>query len=66
MVQNSLGRYWIESHPEDRELINEWDFYLENPKPEIDFEEKIAPYVNKEMKVEEIKCFDPAMEVGIF
>lgn len=64
MVQNSLGRYWIESHPEDRELINEWDFYLENPKPEIDFEEKIAPYVNKEMKVEEIKCFDPAMGSG--
>ncbi|OJD42604.1 restriction endonuclease [Bacillus sp. 4048] len=64
MVQNSLGRYWIESHPEDRELINGWDFYLENSKSEFDFEEKIAPYINKEMKVEEIKCFDPAMGSG--
>ncbi|EMA6342982.1 BREX-1 system adenine-specific DNA-methyltransferase PglX [Bacillus cytotoxicus] len=64
MVQNSLGRYWIESHPEDRELIKDWDFYLENPDPEPDFEEKLAPYINKEMQVEEIKCFDPAMGSG--
>ena len=64
MVQNALGRYWIESHPEDRELIDEWEFYLENPNLELDFEEKLAPYLNKNMKVEEIKCFDPAMGSG--
>lgn len=64
MVQNSLGRYWVESHPEHRDLINNWDFYLENPNPEPDFEEKLAPYLNKDMKVEEIKCFDPAMGSG--
>ena len=64
MVQNSLGRYWIESHPEDRELIEDWEFYLENPNPEPDLEEKLAPYLNKNMKVEEIKCFDPAMGSG--
>lgn len=64
MVQNSLGRYWVESHPEDRKLINGWDFYLENSNSEFDFEERIAPYINKEMKVEEIKCFDPAMGSG--
>lgn len=64
MVQNSLGRYWIESHPEDDELKKEWEFYLENPEKEDDFEEKIAPYINKEMKVEDIKCFDPACGSG--
>ncbi|PFO83576.1 BREX-1 system adenine-specific DNA-methyltransferase PglX [Bacillus cereus] len=64
MVQNTLGRYWIESHPEDRELIEGWEFYLENPNLNLDFEEKLAPYINKEMKVEEIKCFDPAMGSG--
>lgn len=64
MVQNSLGRYWIESHPEHRDLIENWEFYLENPNPEPDFEEKLAPYINKELKVEEIKCFDPAMGSG--
>ncbi|MDV2581666.1 BREX-1 system adenine-specific DNA-methyltransferase PglX [Alkalibacillus haloalkaliphilus] len=64
MVQNSLGRYWIENHPEDRELIDNWEFYLENPNPDEDFEEKLAPYLNKDLKVEDIKCFDPAMGSG--
>lgn len=64
MVQNSLGRYWVESHPEHNELKEEWEFYLENPKPESDFEEKLAPYINKELKVEDIKCFDPACGSG--
>jgi hypothetical protein len=64
MVQNSLGRYWVESHPEHRELLGNWEFYLENPNPEPEFEEKLAPYINKELKVEDIKCFDPAMGSG--
>ncbi|MGF0108933.1 BREX-1 system adenine-specific DNA-methyltransferase PglX [Clostridium sp. SGI.024] len=64
MVQNSLGRYWVESHPEHNELKKEWEFYLENPNPESDFEEKLAPYINKELKVEDIKCFDPACGSG--
>ncbi len=64
MVQNSLGRYWVESHPEHRDLLGNWEFYLENPNPEPDFAEKLAPYINKELKVEEIKCFDPAMGSG--
>lgn len=64
MVQNTLGRYWVESHPEHRDLIKNWEFYLENPNPEPDFEEKLAPYINKELKVEDIKCFDPAMGSG--
>jgi N-6 DNA Methylase len=64
MVQNSLGRYWIESHPEHKDLLRNWEFYLENPNSEPDFEEKLAPYINKELKVEDIKCFDPAMGSG--
>ncbi|OOB75058.1 restriction endonuclease [Clostridium haemolyticum] len=64
MVQNSLGRYWVESHPEHNELKKEWEFYLENSNPEPDFEEKLAPYINKELKVEDIKCFDPACGSG--
>lgn len=64
MVQNSLGRYWIESYQEHRDLQRKWEFYLENPNPEPDFEEKLAPYINKELEVEEIKFFDPAMGSG--
>lgn len=64
MVQNSLGRYWVESHPEHRDLLGNWEFYLEHPDPEGDIEEKLAPYINKELRVEDIKCFDPAMGSG--
>jgi hypothetical protein len=64
MVQNSLGRYWVESHPEHNDLIGDWDLYLEDPEQKSDFEEKLAPYVNKELRVEDIKCLDPAMGSG--
>lgn len=61
MVQNALGRYWVEAHPEHKELINDWEFYLEH---EESFQEKITPNINKEMNVEDIKCLDPAMGSG--
>lgn len=64
MVQNTLGRYWIESHSEHRDLVRGWDFYLENPQTELNIDQKLVPYINKEMKVEDIKCFDPAMGSG--
>lgn len=64
MVQNALGRYWLESHPEHRELLENWEFYLESPDRESDIAEKLAPYINKELNVEDIKCFDPAMGSG--
>ena len=62
MVQNSLGRYWTEAHPEHEDLITNWEFFLKHQQE--DFQEKIAPYVNKELNVEDIKCFDPAMGSG--
>lgn len=62
MVQNSLGRTWIESHPEHKELQDNWEYYLE--KQDENMEEKLAPYINKDLKVEDIKCFDPAMGSG--
>lgn len=62
MVQNSLGRYWVEAHTEHRELLNNWELFLEHDQE--DFEDKIAPYVNKDLNVEDITCFDPAMGSG--
>ncbi|WFB59695.1 BREX-1 system adenine-specific DNA-methyltransferase PglX [Paenibacillus sp. BR1-192] len=64
MVQNSLGRYWVESHPEDRDLLKEWEYYLENSNNYIDFQGKLDQFINKELRVEDIKCFDPAMGSG--
>ena len=60
MVQNSLGRFWIEAHPEHTDLIKNWKFFLEHSH----FNNKNEQYVNKELKVEDIKCFDPAMGSG--
>ncbi|TXL64463.1 BREX-1 system adenine-specific DNA-methyltransferase PglX [Cerasibacillus terrae] len=62
MVQNSLGRYWIEAHPEQYDLIKNWEYYLE-PR-EKNFEKKLEPYMNRQLNVEDIKCFDPAMGSG--
>ena len=64
MVQNSLGRYWLESHPEQSELKSDWEFYLENPETEKEFEAELMPYLNKELRVEDIKAFDPACGSG--
>ncbi|MGV6937014.1 BREX-1 system adenine-specific DNA-methyltransferase PglX [Paenibacillus sp. CMM36] len=64
MVQNSLGRYWIESHPEDFEIKGRWEYYLESQSYEIGPERKSTQYFQKDLKVENIKCFDPAMGSG--
>nr|WP_246439670.1 BREX-1 system adenine-specific DNA-methyltransferase PglX [Bacillus benzoevorans] len=62
MVQNSLGRYWTEAHREDEDLISNWKYFIKHE--EEDFHEKIALYVNKELRVEDIKLLDPAMGSG--
>ncbi|QQZ09061.1 BREX-1 system adenine-specific DNA-methyltransferase PglX [Heyndrickxia vini] len=62
MVQNSLGRYWTEGHREDEDLISNWEYFIKHE--DEDFHEKIAPYVNKELRVEDIKLLDPAMGSG--
>lgn len=62
MVQNSLGRYWTEAHREDEDLISNWEYFIKHE--EEDFHEKIEPYVNKELRVEDIKLLDPAMGSG--
>ncbi|MEC1714241.1 BREX-1 system adenine-specific DNA-methyltransferase PglX [Schinkia azotoformans] len=64
MVQNTLGRYWIESHPEHRDLIANWEFYIENQDDEVRFEQNLEPYIDQKIRIEEIKCFDPAMGSG--
>src|SRR5699024_6453108 len=62
MVQNSLGRYWVESHPEQKNLTDNWEFYLQNR--EEGYAEKVQEYVNNDLHIEEITCFDPAMGSG--
>jgi type II restriction/modification system DNA methylase subunit YeeA len=64
MVQNSLGRYWLESHPEDNKLKENWEFYLENQNQDPDAIEELEEYLDPNMKIEEVKVFDPACGSG--
>ena len=65
MVENSLGRIWIEGHP-DCELQKNWKYYIENPKQEKNVDIKIAE-CNCEyssLKPEDIRLIDPCMGSG--
>jgi hypothetical protein len=54
MVQNSLGRAWIDATGNDYKKYG-WDYYLES---------KEKPVVKSDMKPEEIKVVDPCMGSG--
>ena len=65
MVENSLGRLWVEGHPND-ELKSNWKYYLEEAKQEPDVEEKLKE-IRKEyagLNPEDIKIIDPCMGSG--
>ena len=65
MVENSLGRLWVEGHP-DADLQGKWKYYLEEAEqePEVQTElEKIREEYAK-LKPEDIKFIDPCMGSG--
>lgn len=64
MVQNSLGRYWVEAHPEQRDLLDNWEYYLDQRNPSTTDIDNKCSLVNQQVKVETMKCFDPAMGSG--
>lgn len=65
MVENSLGRLWLEGHPNDS-LKSEWKYYLEEAEQEPDVQKELDEIRNKYagLKPEEIKCIDPCMGSG--
>ena len=65
MVQNSLGRLWIEGHPND-ELKKSWQYYLDEPEQEEAVNAELAK-IKAEYALatpEEIKIIDPCMGSG--
>ncbi len=65
MVENSLGRLWLEGHPNDS-LKKEWKYYLDETEQEPDVQKQLEE-IRKEyagLKPEEIKCIDPCMGSG--
>jgi type II restriction/modification system DNA methylase subunit YeeA len=65
MVENSLGRLWVEGHPNE-ELKANWKYYIEEAEQEKEVEEKLEKIRKEyaEMKPEDIKCIDPAIGSG--
>ena len=65
MVENSLGRLWVEGHPNDA-LKSGWKYYLDEAKQEHEVEAQLtklrAEYAA--IKPEEIKVIDPCMGSG--
>lgn len=65
MVENSVGRLWIEGH-ENEELKKEWKYYLDEAEQEVDVKEQLKAIREeyKNIKPEEIKVIDPCMGSG--
>lgn len=63
MVENSLGRLWLESHPND-ELKAKWRYYLEETEQEPEVKKQLEELKDPNLNPEEIKILDPAMGSG--
>lgn len=65
MVENSLGRLWLEGHPESN-LKENWKYYLDEAEqePEVQIELAKIREGSKNLKPEDIKVIDPAMGSG--
>ena len=65
MVENSLGRIWVEGHP-DEDLQSRWKYYLEEAEQEPEVAAKLQE-IRKEyadLNPQDIKCIDPCMGSG--
>ena len=65
MVENSLGRMWIEGHPNDG-LKESWKYYLDEAEQEPDVQTHLDE-VRREyagLNPEDITCIDPCMGSG--
>lgn len=65
MVENSLGRLWVEGHP-DCGLKEGWKYYLEEAEQELEVQDKLND-IRKEyasLDPEDIKLIDPCMGSG--
>ena len=65
MVENSLGRLWVEGHPNDL-LKSKWKYYLEEAEQELEVQVKLEE-IHKEygkLNPEDIHFIDPCMGSG--
>ena len=63
MVENSLGRLWLESHPNE-ELKAQWKYYLEEADQEPEVQKQLDELKNSNLNPLEIKALDPCCGSG--
>ena len=65
MVENSLGRLWVEGHSKSQ-LKSQWTYYLEEATQEDEVEKQVQSIRQEFQKIqpEEIKLIDPCMGSG--
>ncbi|MGI6450842.1 MAG: BREX-1 system adenine-specific DNA-methyltransferase PglX [Desulfitobacteriia bacterium] len=63
MVENSLGRLWLESHPNE-ELKAQWEYYLEEAEQDPEVQKQLDALKDPNLNPEGIKVLDPAMGSG--
>ena len=57
MVENSLGRLWLETHPNE-DLKAEWKYYLEEAEQDPDVQKQLNEIRKKDINPEEIKVLE--------
>ena len=65
MVENSLGRLWVEGHPND-ELKSQWKYYMEEAQQEPEVQAQLAE-IRKEyaaLTPDQLKVIDPCSGSG--
>ena len=65
MVENSLGRLWVEGHPND-ELKSQWKYYMEEAQQEPEVQTQLAE-IRKEyaaLTPDQLKVIDPCSGSG--
>lgn len=65
MVENSLGRLWIEGHP-DEVLKGQWKYYLDEAEQEESVQEQLNQIYAEHSKLnpEDLTCLDPCCGSG--
>ena len=65
MVENSLGRLWVEGHPNE-DLKSNWKYYLEEAEQEPEVQAQLAKIREEYSRInpEDIKVIDPCMGSG--
>lgn len=65
MVENSLGRLWLEGHPNDA-LKSQWKYYLDEAEQEPEVQAQLDEIKKEHAKLnpEDIKLIDPCMGSG--